>query len=240
MGDVSPRPAAAMAYIEYPVHAPDAPVVSRDLEGQVARPSSSEEKVAQERLRLQRMSGWASDTSRAYQPLGVLEEIAPTGEEARRRANLEYIDIKPRVVEPNEARSRIRNKKKDPRTEAEATKLLVGGKPLEGEVRRFDYTYYEFELKDFISVTICLVATQGDPDIFVSNDTPEPNLDTHTWKSNSQGEAAAHPSPPLFKPSTTLHLLPLLLCTQATTKCSSQLNTRGSRLVITTSPSTQW
>ena len=101
----------------------------------------------------------------------------------RRRKGAEY--VKPKVVVPEKIQKK--GKQEDL---ADLAVQLEAGVPVHGEVRQFQYQYYQFELPERLNLVIALRASQGDPDLFVSNEvmTPKQEPSEHTWRGAATGD----------------------------------------------------
>ena len=182
--DVGERPTVSMPYLEYPRYVPTNSVCLRD-EAQMSLfvPKVAVKSAEHQRLEERNRTGWASDKREIYKPLGAPEDLPGTGPEMRRRKGAEY--VKPKVVVPE--KSQKKGKEEDL---ADLAVQLEAGVPVHGEVRQFQYQYYQFELPERLNLVIALRASQGDPDLFVSNEvmTPKQEPSEHTWRGAATGD----------------------------------------------------
>lgn len=186
--DVGERPTVPMPFIEYPVHRPDSkPVESRTdelLSYNTPKDFQCSSPEVHARIVERTSTGWASDKRHRYKPLGNPEQLPRSGAEIRfRKAEATK---KLRVVQPEKHQKK---KAEEEEPGANATRLQTD-EPMRGEVRQFNYVYYQYELEEPMDLVVQLTAVEGDPDVFISNDVMQPKMESqeHTWRGSDAGD----------------------------------------------------
>lgn len=148
--DVGERPNIRMAYLDYPEYLPGPPASQRNEQELRSVQDSKEDREAREAVR--HVSGWASEKREIYRPLGNPEELPLQGSELRRRKGADY--RKPRIVRPREHHTAH-----EQHASSIATHLQPG-KPVRGEIRQFEYAYYQIEMHERIRLLLTLRTIQ--------------------------------------------------------------------------------
>lgn len=176
--DVGERPTVRMAYFDYPEHAPTPHAKQRDENELRSDPVSRETLHA--RAALRQRSGWASEVRGTYKPLGKVEDMPRLGVDVRRRLMGKY--RKPKIVRP------LQDKESQDVNMTFSAITLIPDTATRGVVRQFEYTYYQVEVRDRVTIEIRVEALHGDPDVFVSNHHDKPTVEEYTWKSAASGD----------------------------------------------------
>ena len=179
--DVGERPAARMAYIEYPADARVAPVeaATRHALAYTSAEHRTEPKYAERarRLRQTRVLGWGSSPTAAYAPLGPPEDESRLGPNRFVLKAREAIT----VVEPALAAVSLFADELKP-TE------LTPGVAVRAHVRRHQYWHAIVQVFDGLVLRVHLEALTGDPDLYVCNRDARPTHESHTWRATGVGD----------------------------------------------------
>ena len=179
--DVGERPAARMAYIEYPADARVAPVeaATRHALAYNSAEHRTEPKYAERarRLRQTRVLGWGSSPTAAYAPLGPPEDESRLGPNRFVLKAREAIT----VVEPALAAVSLFADELKP-TE------LTPGVAVRAHVRRHQYWHAIVQVFDGLVLRVHLEALTGDPDLYVCNRDARPTHESHTWRATGVGD----------------------------------------------------